>query len=94
MRSRRRSGIKTEQALMIEMLGRPEGDTVEQIAAATGWHRRVVRPTTQGVGRRQNSTPGGASSSTLPSEGQEPLDVRLGSRYVRDAAPSFACSLA
>jgi predicted ArsR family transcriptional regulator len=28
----------TKQAQMIEMLKRPEGATVEQIAAATGWH--------------------------------------------------------
>jgi hypothetical protein len=33
----------TKQALMIEMLRRPEGATVEQIAEATGWQNHSVR---------------------------------------------------
>jgi hypothetical protein len=33
----------TKQALMIEMLRRPEGATVEQIAAATGWQHHTIR---------------------------------------------------
>jgi Protein of unknown function (DUF3489) len=33
----------TKQALMIEMLKRPEGATVEQIAAATGWQKHTIR---------------------------------------------------
>jgi hypothetical protein len=33
----------TKQALMIAMLRRPEGATVEQIAEATGWARHSVR---------------------------------------------------
>ena len=33
----------TKQALMIAMLKRPEGATVEQIAEATGWARHTVR---------------------------------------------------
>jgi hypothetical protein len=33
----------TKQALMIAMLRRPEGATVEQIAEATGWARHTVR---------------------------------------------------
>jgi Protein of unknown function (DUF3489) len=33
----------TKQALMIEMLKRPEGATVEQIAAATGWQHHTIR---------------------------------------------------
>jgi hypothetical protein len=33
----------TKQALMIAMLGRPEGATVEQIAEATKWARHTVR---------------------------------------------------
>jgi hypothetical protein len=33
----------TKQALMIEMLRRPEGATVEQIAKATNWARHTVR---------------------------------------------------
>jgi hypothetical protein len=31
----------TKQALMIELLKRPEGATVEQIATATGWQRHT-----------------------------------------------------
>jgi hypothetical protein len=33
----------TKQALMIAMLRRPEGATVEQIAEATGWRNHTVR---------------------------------------------------
>ena len=33
----------TKQALMIDMLRRPEGATVEQIAEATGWRNHTVR---------------------------------------------------
>ncbi len=33
----------TKQALLIEMLRRPEGATVDQIAEATGWQRHTVR---------------------------------------------------
>ena len=33
----------TKQALMIDMLRRPQGATVEQIAEATGWARHTVR---------------------------------------------------
>jgi hypothetical protein len=33
----------TKQALMIELLRRPEGATVEQIAEATGWRNHTVR---------------------------------------------------
>jgi Protein of unknown function (DUF3489) len=33
----------TMQALMIELLKRPEGATVEQIAAATGWQHHTIR---------------------------------------------------
>jgi hypothetical protein len=33
----------TKQALMIEMLRRPEGATVEQIAEATAWQNHSVR---------------------------------------------------
>jgi hypothetical protein len=33
----------TKQALMIELLKRPEGATVEQIAAATGWQHHTIR---------------------------------------------------
>jgi hypothetical protein len=33
----------TKQALMIEMLRRPEGATVEQIAEATGWQHHTCR---------------------------------------------------
>jgi hypothetical protein len=33
----------TKQARMIELLKRPEGATVEQVAAATGWQKHTVR---------------------------------------------------
>jgi hypothetical protein len=33
----------TKQALMIEMLRRPEGATVEQIAEVTGWKNHTIR---------------------------------------------------
>ena len=33
----------TKQATLIEMLRRPEGATVEQIAKATGWQRHTIR---------------------------------------------------
>jgi hypothetical protein len=42
-----RAGSK--QALMIEMLKRPEGTTVEQIAAATGWQHHTIRGAISGA---------------------------------------------
>jgi hypothetical protein len=39
----------TKQALMIEMLKRPEGVTVEQIAAATGWQHHTIRGAISGA---------------------------------------------
>jgi Protein of unknown function (DUF3489) len=39
----------TKQALMIEMLKRPEGATVEQIAAATGWQKHTIRGAISGA---------------------------------------------
>ena len=33
----------TKQAQMIELLRRPEGATVEQIAAVTGWQKHTIR---------------------------------------------------
>jgi Protein of unknown function (DUF3489) len=39
----------TKQALMIEMLQRPEGATVEQIAEATGWQKHTVRGAISGA---------------------------------------------
>ena len=33
----------TKQALVVEMLRRPEGATVDQIMEATGWQRHTVR---------------------------------------------------
>jgi Protein of unknown function (DUF3489) len=39
----------TKQALMIELLRRPEGATVEQIAAATGWQHHTVRGAISGA---------------------------------------------
>jgi hypothetical protein len=42
-----RSG--TKQALMIDLLKRPEGATVEQIAAATGWQHHTIRGAISGA---------------------------------------------
>jgi hypothetical protein len=39
----------TKQAQMIEMLKRPEGATVEQIAAATGWQYHTIRGAISGA---------------------------------------------
>jgi hypothetical protein len=39
----------TKQAPMIEMLRRPEGATVEQIAAATGWQHHTIRGAISGA---------------------------------------------
>jgi hypothetical protein len=44
---RRRAG--TKQGLMIELLRRPEGATVEQIAAATGWQHHTIRGAISGA---------------------------------------------
>jgi hypothetical protein len=39
----------TKQAQMIEMLKRPEGATVEQIAQATGWQHHTIRGAISGA---------------------------------------------
>ena len=39
----------TKQALMIDLLKRPEGATVEQIAAATGWQNHTIRGAISGA---------------------------------------------
>jgi Protein of unknown function (DUF3489) len=39
----------TKQAQMIEMLKRPEGATVDQIAAATGWQHHTIRGAISGA---------------------------------------------
>ena len=39
----------TKQAQMIELLRRPEGATVEQIAAATGWQHHTIRGAISGA---------------------------------------------
>jgi hypothetical protein len=39
----------TKQARMIEMLKRPEGATVEQIATATGWQHHTIRGAISGA---------------------------------------------
>jgi hypothetical protein len=39
----------TKQAQMIEMLKRPDGATVEQIAAATGWQHHTIRGAISGA---------------------------------------------
>jgi Protein of unknown function (DUF3489) len=42
-------GVRTKQGLMIELLRRPEGATVEQIAAATGWQYHTIRGAISGA---------------------------------------------
>jgi Protein of unknown function (DUF3489) len=39
----------TKQALIIDLLNRPEGATVEQIAAATGWQHHTIRGAISGA---------------------------------------------
>jgi Protein of unknown function (DUF3489) len=39
----------TKQALMIALLNRPDGATVEQIAAATGWQHHTIRGAISGA---------------------------------------------
>ena len=39
----------TKQLRMIELLSRPEGATVEQIAAATGWQKHTIRGAISGA---------------------------------------------
>jgi len=39
----------TKQALLIDMLKRPEGATVDQIAAVTGWQRHTIRGAISGA---------------------------------------------
>jgi hypothetical protein len=39
----------TKQSLMIELLTRPEGATVEQIAEATGWQKHTIRGAISGA---------------------------------------------
>jgi Protein of unknown function (DUF3489) len=43
----------TKQALLIEMLQRPEGVTMEQIVAATGWQAHTARGAMSGVLRKK-----------------------------------------
>ena len=46
-------GAGTKQARMIELLKRPEGATVEQIAAATGWQHHTIRGAISGALRKK-----------------------------------------
>ena len=39
----------TKQALLIDLLRRPEGATIEQIAAATGWQHHTIRGAISGA---------------------------------------------
>jgi hypothetical protein len=41
--------LGTKQALMVEMLKRPEGATIQQIAEATGWRHHTVRGAISGT---------------------------------------------
>jgi hypothetical protein len=42
---------------MIDMLKRPEGATVEQIAAATGWRRHTIRGAISGALKKKLGFP-------------------------------------
>ncbi len=44
---RRREG--TKQALLVDMLRRPEGATIDQIVEATGWQRHTARGAISGA---------------------------------------------
>ena len=65
----------TKQALLIGMLGRAEGATIDEIVAATGWQPHTVRGAFAGAlkkrlgltSRRRRSR-GAAGSTTLPGE--------------------------
>jgi predicted ArsR family transcriptional regulator len=46
-------GARSKQALMIELLKRPSGATVEQIAAATGWQHHTIRGAISGALRKK-----------------------------------------
>jgi hypothetical protein len=46
----------TKQAQMIDMLRRPKGATVEEIAAATGWQHHTVRGAFAGRSRRSSGS--------------------------------------
>jgi hypothetical protein len=43
----------TKQAMLIEMLQRPEGATMEQIIGATGWQAHTARGTMSGALRKK-----------------------------------------
>jgi hypothetical protein len=45
----------TKQATMIDMLKRPEGATVEQIATATGWQHHTIRGAISGALKKELS---------------------------------------
>jgi Protein of unknown function (DUF3489) len=47
----------TKQALMIDLLKRPEGATVEQIAAATGWQKHTIRGAISGALKKKLGLP-------------------------------------
>ena len=48
---RRREG--TKQALLIDMLRRPEGATIDQIVEATGWQRHTARGAISGAVKKK-----------------------------------------
>jgi Protein of unknown function (DUF3489) len=66
----------TKQALLIELLKRPEGATLEQVAEATGWQKHTIRGAISGalkkklgltveVTREVGPNKGGAKSATV-----------------------------
>jgi hypothetical protein len=47
--SRPKTRAGTKQAKMIDLMKRPEGATVEQIAKATGWQHHTIRGAISGA---------------------------------------------
>lgn len=61
-----RTRANSKQALVIAMLGRPDGATIEQICEATGWQSHTVRGTFAGAFKKKL---GLVIVSTKPSSG-------------------------
>lgn len=63
----RRTRDNTKQAAVIAMLRRPEGATIQQIVAVTGWQAHTVRGTFAGAFKKKL---GLAITSTKPEDGE------------------------
>ena len=67
---RRREG--TKQALLVEMLRRPEGATIDQIVEATGWQRHTARGAISGAIKKKL---GLTVTSEKPAEGERVYNI-------------------